>query len=192
MRLFELKDEDYHGEHTAPVRDGRNSIDDLADIYPDDIYNLSVAARYYGHGEPAIDNTSVNIISGLRNKPNKTVTIYRAVPHEPTTSEQLVQLNKEMAAYLKRHTVPASSTFEKGSDWYDDAYKRKAQLEITPDSDTKKLLINPGDWVTINRQYAKQHGQDNLNNKFKIVSKKVKAKEIVTDAGSIHEWGYAP
>ena len=52
--------------------------------------------------------------------------------------------------------------------------------------------INPGDWVTIVRRYAKEHGQDNLNNKFRIISKKVKAKDVYTDGNSLAEWGYSP
>lgn len=54
--------------------------------------------------------------------------------------------------------------------------------------------INPGDWVTINRKYAIDHGESNLGGKgnYKIISKKVTAKDIYTDGNSIHEWGYAP
>ena len=52
--------------------------------------------------------------------------------------------------------------------------------------------INAGDWVTLSPAYAKQHLESNLNNQGKIVSKKVKASEIFTDANSINEWGYSP
>lgn len=52
--------------------------------------------------------------------------------------------------------------------------------------------INPGDWVTINKDYAKQHGDSTLRGDYKIVSKTVKAKEIFTNGDSIHEWGYKP
>ena len=48
-----------------------------------------------------------------------------------------------------------------------------------------------GDWVTIVSVTAKEHGQDNLNNKFRIISKKVKAKDIYTDGNSLAEFGYA-
>lgn len=52
--------------------------------------------------------------------------------------------------------------------------------------------INPGDWVTINREYAEQHGNYFEETGALILSKKVKAKEVFTDANSIHEFGYNP
>ena len=52
--------------------------------------------------------------------------------------------------------------------------------------------INPGDWVTINPNYAKQHGESNLPEGYKILSQKVPAKSVWTNADSIHEYGYWP
>jgi hypothetical protein len=52
--------------------------------------------------------------------------------------------------------------------------------------------INSGDWITINKDYAKQHGQSVLEGNYKIVKKKVKAKDIFTNGDSIHEFGYDP
>lgn len=51
--------------------------------------------------------------------------------------------------------------------------------------------INPGDWVTLTQEYAKEHGEDNLGGKFKILHKVTSAKNLYTD-GSIHEWGWHP
>ena len=52
--------------------------------------------------------------------------------------------------------------------------------------------INAGDWVTLSKDYAKNHGESVLGNNYKIISKKVKAKELWTNADSIHEFGYNP
>jgi hypothetical protein len=52
--------------------------------------------------------------------------------------------------------------------------------------------INAGDWVTITRGYAKEHGESNLGDNFKIVKKEVFARDIFTDANSIQEFGYDP
>lgn len=52
--------------------------------------------------------------------------------------------------------------------------------------------INSGDWVTISLDYAHGHGAHALNDEYKIVSQKVKAKDLVTDGNSIQEWGYDP
>ena len=52
--------------------------------------------------------------------------------------------------------------------------------------------INAGDWVTLSKDYAKNHGESVLGNDYKIISQKVKAKELWTNADSIHEFGYNP
>ncbi len=52
--------------------------------------------------------------------------------------------------------------------------------------------INPGDWVTTVRAYAKEHGEDNLNGKYKITQKRVRSQDIYTDGNSFFEWGYDP
>lgn len=52
--------------------------------------------------------------------------------------------------------------------------------------------INIGDWVTINPQYAKMHGEHALNGNYKIIKKAVYARDIFTDGNSLHEWGYDP
>lgn len=57
---------------------------------------------------------------------------------------------------------------------------------------TIKAKIEPGNWVTLNIKYAKEHGQDNLLNKYKIITKTVFARDLFTDGNSIQEWGYDP
>jgi hypothetical protein len=52
--------------------------------------------------------------------------------------------------------------------------------------------INAGDWVTLTRDYAKTHGESALKGDYKIISKKVKAKDLWTNADSIQEFGYSP
>ena len=52
--------------------------------------------------------------------------------------------------------------------------------------------INAGDWVTLSKDYAKVHGQSVLNDDYTIISKKVKAKDLWTNADSIQEFGYNP
>jgi hypothetical protein len=52
--------------------------------------------------------------------------------------------------------------------------------------------INVGDWVTLTKEYALDHGEGPLKGDFKIIKKKVKASDIYTNADSIHEWGYDP
>lgn len=70
---------DYVGGHEAP--DVSNiPIYDMTKEYPNDIYS-SEAIRLYGdHSDEYSDSFSMSIINNLRNKPNKLVKIYRAVP----------------------------------------------------------------------------------------------------------------
>jgi hypothetical protein len=57
---------------------------------------------------------------------------------------------------------------------------------------SKATDINPGDWVTHNKDYALSHGQTQFGKSAKIIEKKVKADEIFTDGNSPHEFGYDP
>lgn len=52
--------------------------------------------------------------------------------------------------------------------------------------------INEGDWVTINRRYAKEHGESTLLGDYKILKKTVRARDLHTNGDSFHEWGYWP
>ena len=52
--------------------------------------------------------------------------------------------------------------------------------------------IHPGDWVTITRGYAVEHGEGPLGGQYDIVSKKVRADQVYTSADSLHEYGYWP
>jgi hypothetical protein len=73
---------DYKGQHTAPMNDSGKPLWNLKDVYPDDFYS-SQGARYYGHGEDlGRDTRIVSQIQSFRNKPDRPVTVYRAVPKD--------------------------------------------------------------------------------------------------------------
>lgn len=59
-------------------------------------------------------------------------------------------------------------------------------------NDIGKVKINRGDWVTIVRSYAAEHGYSNLRNKFKIIQKTVFARDVFNSGDSVLEWGYDP
>ena len=188
--------EDYQGHHEAPDSTNGKPIYDLTDVYPDDIYS-SNGARYYGHGEPRIDNLSISIISSLRGKPNTSVKIYRAVPDVPSIPEQIADLEYQKKYIMKHGKIPkdaiASAKGMDRSSYYDSISDKLEHLKKLPQQELKKIdTINPGDWVTINRNYAKDHGESALLGKYRIITKVVKAKDIYTNGDSIHEWGYDP
>jgi hypothetical protein len=76
--------DDYAGIHRAPGRDPDNaSLDDLTALFPDDIYDRRVAARYYGHMEdPIADQEMIDLFTKMRGNPDATVPVYRAVPSD--------------------------------------------------------------------------------------------------------------
>ncbi len=183
---------DYRGQHTAPMKDGGNApLHDLTQTYPDDIYS-SKAAQYYGHygGGDMADRQAIALMQAAKGKPDMPVTMYRAVPYEKTAAQQVAELDKQIAAYMKRGTVPSDS-YLKGSDWYENAGRMKERLmALTDNQAPEKLIINNGDWVTLSKQYAKEHGEGALNGKYKIISQKIPARKLFTDGNSIQEFGY--
>jgi hypothetical protein len=52
--------------------------------------------------------------------------------------------------------------------------------------------INDGDWVTLSKKYAIEHGESNLNGEYDILQKKVKAGDVYSEGNSLNEWGYSP
>ncbi len=185
----------YRGSHTAPDSSFGAPLYDLTgggQMYPADVYS-SKAAQIYGGGVP-YDQKAFSIAQQYKDKPNALVTIYRAVPKDISNSEKLATLEKQMAAYMKRGTLPKDAdNYSSGSKWYDAAYEKREQLRKMPDEPSNDInAINAGDWVTLTREYAKDHGESALKGEYKILSKKVKAKEVFTNADSIHEFGYQP
>lgn len=75
------------------------------------------------------------------------------------------------------------------------AYKGRPNKPITiyrsVPADLVRPKINVGDWVTISKAYAREHGASNLNNKYKIITKSVYARDLYTN-NSLAEWGYDP
>lgn len=59
-------------------------------------------------------------------------------------------------------------------------------------SEVTSTDINRGDWVAITQEYARDHGESVLRGDYKIITKKVKARDIYTNGDSIQEWGYDP
>lgn len=57
--------------------------------------------------------------------------------------------------------------------------------------DLKHATINPGDWVTISHDYAREHGRTQLDH-YRILKKRVRVSDLYTDGNSLFEWGYDP
>jgi GNAT superfamily N-acetyltransferase len=193
-QIQEAEDISYRGSHTAPGPDFGAPLHDLTgggQMYPADIYSPN-AAQYYGAGQ-TYDQKAFSIAQQFKNKPNATVTIYRAVPSEKSNSEKFADLERNMAAYMRRGLLPQDAHTSNGSQWYEWAHGEREKLRNLADEPLAITNnINAGDWVTLTKEYAKDHGESALKGKYKIISKKVKAKDVWTNADSIHEFGYHP
>jgi translation initiation factor IF-1 len=193
---------EYRGEHGAPSLND-SPMHDLTDTYPDDIYSYD-APRLYAHYHDNNDNQAISIIQAAKNKPNKPVKIYRAVPDiNYEINSKLKPLIEIINYYNQWERFPLKNniihnlqdkynidnyTYEEQQKLIlDDVY---SQINELKNKLKKQININNGDWVTINLKYAKVHGESNLNNKYKIISKTVPAKHLFTDGNNIFEWGY--
>jgi hypothetical protein len=197
---------DYVGEHMAPLKDSGAPLHNLTAndnaIYPDDVYSAR-ANDYYGTGEPE-DAEIFRMARYLKDKPLEKVSMYRAIP-DPNydISKQVKELEK-IGVYknkfgffpnnnsivdelYSKHNVDGVSYDQAQKNMLDEVYARIAEL----DSKKQKTPgINHGDWVALDRKYAKEHGESALNGKYKIVSKKAPAKQLFTNGDSIREWGW--
>lgn len=131
-------DTSYRIEHTAPnraeVEDGVSaSLDRLNDIIPDDVYDPSKSWRFYGHGGDAVamDKKTASIIAGFKGKPDKEITIYRAVPKgvKDINAGDWITVNKDYANYH-------------GSSWVDDG-----QYDVISKKVKAKDIFTNGDSI---------------------------------------------
>jgi hypothetical protein len=172
---------EYRGEHGAAERGSGAPLHDLTGggtTYPDDVYGPE-AVRYYGTSEPT-DTQTYAIIQRFRGRPKAMVTIYRAVPLD--VAGEIAHLEKRQRAILRRGSDDPKE--------FDRNYKELEALRRKPPS--RPIVIHPGDWVTINRRYAKDHGEGTLQGRYRILSKSVRAGDLFTSGDSWHEWGWDP
>lgn len=196
--------EEYKGEHEAPDKDNGAPLYDLTlnGIYPKDFYDKGIS--HYGEGNTIADNESFSVISSVKNRPNKLVKIFRAIPElNFEDKEYLNELYKIMSYFNKHNFFPMNNKvidsirdkineedYDKLQSEIKDTLKNEIEKLENKIKDNDNIKINNGDWVTLSRTYAKEHGRDNLKNKYKIISKTVKSKNLFNDGNSINEFGY--
>ena len=125
--------------------------------------------------------------------------------HRPTTIQQgAAPLHDLLQAFDENiYGSKAAQYYGTGDTKLDkEALKVFQQVKGNPDAevtvyravpkDAKDAKINPGDWITVSKQYALDHGEGTLGGKYKIISQKVPAKHVTTNADSILEQGYYP
>lgn len=196
LDLFSLErpNDGYKGEHEAPDPESGAPITDPLGIYPDDFYGPGGLRLYAGNDPSPMEREAYSCICGVRGKPTRSIRVYRAIPYEPTIEEQVASLENCKRMWQRRATKPKDApTPPPEVPYYDFLCLEIERLNATaPVPVEPRRRINPGDWVTPIRAYAKEHGESNLNNRFKIVSAVVPAGSLYTEGNSLLEMGYWP
>ena len=187
-----VADISYRGEHTAP--DSRDAP--LHDLTMNGVYPADVYTHWRKYVSEPSEMSSWSVVILCQGKPNARVKIYRAIPKLLSAQEELDVVRSEKRYILKHGRIPPGvNTSKSRSQYYAELTEKEEQLEsIPPAPSTHPATINPGDWVTVDRAYAVEHGDSNLGGKgkYRIISKTVPAKHLFTDGNSIKEWGYSP
>ena len=206
--ILEILKENYKGEHEAPQKSDGDSVApmfNVIDVFPD-MYTQS-ALSYYSTGNLRIDTQSISIIKSTHNKPTAKVKIFRALPLLDgmlDIQNKITEYSYLIKYYNKFKFFPVDNSYvnnmrdkskylsydDTTQKIYNHIYDSLQQLNDEYKNTNKKYKINTGDWVTINKEYAIEHGESNLRNKNKLIQKTVLANQLYTDGNSIHEWGY--
>jgi len=127
------------------------------------------------------------------------VKVYRAVPNLNKDADAKIKNIRKLISYIEKIGFPPIGDEVARELWAEVGRNKEemirrlyGQLNELSDARSKPVGINAGDWVTTTRGYAVEHGQDNLNGNYKIVSKTVRAKDLYTDGNSPYEFGYDP
>ena len=57
-------------------------------------------------------------------------------------------------------------------------------------ADVVSNKLKNGDWVTLSKSYAIEHGEQNLDGEYKIIENEVPINEVWWDGNDLREWGY--
>ena len=204
-RTAQSESAEYRGQHQAPTKGEATAapLHHLTEVYPDDIYS-DKAVQYYGHygQNHPLDHRAIAVVNQYKNRPNLSIRVYRAVPVAPTNEAQILHY-EEQKRYVQKYgkppgdaerfqPLPGTESWRPSSQYYEWLCAQITKLKSLPPSVSQKYTINPGDWVSINRAYAVEHGESSLNGHYQIISKVVYARDLFTDGNSIQEWGYSP
>jgi hypothetical protein len=183
-------DDGYRGEHTAPSKESGSPLHDVTANggYPEDFYSEQ-GARNYSLGDDRAPGI-IRMVQRYRHHPGKPVGVYRAVPKPPPG---IAELKAQQAHILRRGKLPPGVVTKLSpSAYYNLLHQQIGLMELRGEPKVERPKINPGDWVTLSRAYAVEHGRDNLGNRYRILSKTVRARDLYTDCDSILEWGWDP
>lgn len=159
-------------------------------------------AKRYKNGDSSVESELRSLVNNRAQEKGFGKPDYRMEHSAPNSKDEISQSIDNL-----KGLYPDDLYSSKGYQYYGtgyDAMDRKAwdilkRIKGKPD-DTVTIYraypkgtggtITNGDWVTIVRDYAVEHGEANLGGNYQIVSKDVKASEVFTNADSLLEQGY--
>ena len=188
----ELSQYQSENSDTRFSRKANNSIDQ----------HYMALAKRYKNGDSSVESELRNLVNDRAQEKGFGKPNYRMQHEAPNSKDEISQSIDNL-----KSLYPDDLYSSKGYQYYGtgyDAMDRKAwdilkRIKGKPD-DTVTIYraypkgtggtITNGDWVTIVRDYAVEHGEANLGGDYQIVSKDVKASEVFTNADSLLEQGY--
>lgn len=188
----ELSQYQSENSDTRFSRKANNSIDQ----------HYMALAKRYKNGDSSVESELRNLVNDRAQEKGFGKPNYRMQHEAPNSKDEISQSIDNL-----KGLYPDDLYSSKGYQYYGtgyDAMDRKAwdilkRIKGKPD-DTVTIYraypkgtggtITNGDWVTIVRDYAVEHGEANLGGDYQIVSKDVKASEVFTNADSLLEQGY--
>ncbi len=159
-------------------------------------------AKRYKNGDSSVESELRSLVNNRAQEKGFGKPDYRMEHSAPNSKDEISQSVDNLSGLY-----PDDLYSNKGYQYYGSGYDsmdRKAweilkRVKGNPDAkvtiyraypkDTGGTITN-GDWVTIVRDYAVEHGEANLDGDYQIVSKDVKASEVFTNADSLLEQGY--
>lgn len=156
--LPDAPDTDYRGYHQAPEPEEGASLDNLSNLYPDNVYGPD-GARIYGHGgreDGQMDEKAIQIMRDMRGKPDAEVTVYRAVPEGVdaginegdwvTITEDYAKVHGdgplEGKYKIVKQKAKAKELFSEGNSIHEWAYwpTKEAEAEASPEAELDNIL----------------------------------------------------
>ena len=204
IRIITEEIENYHGEHTAPSPQNDDlPMYDVEDMFPD-IYTQG--DKLYGYGDRN-NMEAIRLIQQAKGRRDMSVKIYRAVPDvNSEINRELKKYYDPIKNYNKFNSFPVGNEiigqikvkYNSNSEYVGEKYDELQKIVYDElwdninklEAKKQKIKINNGDWVTIVKDYAVEHGRSNLNNKYKILTKTVRARDLYTEGNDVSEWGY--
>lgn len=99
-------------------------------------------------------------------------------------------LNEQLRMNRDRNREESAEAIENALSAIDKGEKPTVKIYRAVPKSLKESKVRNGDWVTLSKSYAEQHGNHALEGNFRIMEEDVPAENLYWDGNDINEWGY--